>query len=217
MKKIMFNDHFGLTEAVLSGRKTMTRRLIRCPKKFRVVEDVMLEFRRRIDQDFYYDCVVCDADARELGQLPLPYEIGDVVAVTQRYEACWDYYQKQWEARNDPSDWHTPDAMLGDSVQETKGWKNKMFVRADLMPHHVRIADLWFECLQDISEEDCLKEGIIRTESPLDHGWNYQIPNTKEFFLTPRGAFARLIDLVSHDHVWDCNPWAVAYTLELVD
>lgn len=27
MKKIMFNDKYGLTEAVLSGRKTMTRRL----------------------------------------------------------------------------------------------------------------------------------------------------------------------------------------------
>lgn len=28
MKKIMFNDEFGLTKAVLDGRKTMTRRLI---------------------------------------------------------------------------------------------------------------------------------------------------------------------------------------------
>ena len=28
MKKIMFNDRFGLTNAVLSGRKTMTRRII---------------------------------------------------------------------------------------------------------------------------------------------------------------------------------------------
>lgn len=28
MKKIMFNDRYGLTEAVLSGRKTQTRRLI---------------------------------------------------------------------------------------------------------------------------------------------------------------------------------------------
>ena len=27
-KKIMFNDRYGLTEAVLSGRKTQTRRLI---------------------------------------------------------------------------------------------------------------------------------------------------------------------------------------------
>ena len=35
MKKIMFNDRFGLTEAVLSGRKTQTRRIITCPKEFK--------------------------------------------------------------------------------------------------------------------------------------------------------------------------------------
>lgn len=28
MKKIMFNDRYGLTQAVLNGRKTMTRRII---------------------------------------------------------------------------------------------------------------------------------------------------------------------------------------------
>ena len=28
MKKIMFNDQYGLTKAVLEGRKTMTRRLV---------------------------------------------------------------------------------------------------------------------------------------------------------------------------------------------
>ncbi len=28
MKKIMFNDAFGLTDAVLNGRKIMTRRII---------------------------------------------------------------------------------------------------------------------------------------------------------------------------------------------
>lgn len=27
MKKIMFNDRYGLTEAVLDGRKTQTRRI----------------------------------------------------------------------------------------------------------------------------------------------------------------------------------------------
>ena len=28
MKKIMFDDRFGLTQAVLEGRKTMTRRIV---------------------------------------------------------------------------------------------------------------------------------------------------------------------------------------------
>lgn len=33
MKRILFNDKYGLTEAVLEGRKTMTRRAIKCPKE----------------------------------------------------------------------------------------------------------------------------------------------------------------------------------------
>lgn len=35
-KKIMFNDKYSLTQAVLDGRKTMTRRIIKycCPIKF---------------------------------------------------------------------------------------------------------------------------------------------------------------------------------------
>lgn len=31
MKKIMFNDRYGLTQAVIEGRKTMTRQLVRVP------------------------------------------------------------------------------------------------------------------------------------------------------------------------------------------
>ena len=33
MKKIMFNDKYGLTQAVLDGRKTMTRRAFYIPDK----------------------------------------------------------------------------------------------------------------------------------------------------------------------------------------
>ena len=35
MKKILFNDKYGLTQAVLEGRKTQTRRLIKCRKTFK--------------------------------------------------------------------------------------------------------------------------------------------------------------------------------------
>lgn len=31
MKKIMFNDRYGLTWSVLKGKKTMTRRLFKAP------------------------------------------------------------------------------------------------------------------------------------------------------------------------------------------
>lgn len=29
MKKMMFNDRYGLTQAVISGRKTVTRRVVK--------------------------------------------------------------------------------------------------------------------------------------------------------------------------------------------
>ena len=35
MKKINFSDKFGLTQAVLDGHKTMTRRIITCPIEFK--------------------------------------------------------------------------------------------------------------------------------------------------------------------------------------
>ena len=44
MKKIMFNDKYGLTQAVLEGRKTQTRRIIKVGKE---------ELSRF--QEFYYN------------------------------------------------------------------------------------------------------------------------------------------------------------------
>lgn len=37
MQKIMFSDEYGLTQAVLDGLKTMTRRIVTYPLKFRGV------------------------------------------------------------------------------------------------------------------------------------------------------------------------------------
>ena len=90
MKKIMFSERFGLEQAVLAGTKTQTRRIMMPPKKFKGKTDLMLEYHQRLSDNFFYDCVVCDADGHELGQMPLPYEVGDVVAIAQNYKrAGW--------------------------------------------------------------------------------------------------------------------------------
>ena len=148
------------------------------------------------------------------------YAIGEVVAVAQRYKDCWDYYQQLWEAKNDPSDWHTPDAILGDQVNETPGWENKMFVRSDLMPHRIRITNIRVESLQEITDEDCMKEGIM--EGEFLNTWDRyyydtwgDVPNHVTFS-TPRKAFASLIDRISGRDTWNRNPWVLVYEFELI-
>ena len=211
MKKIMFNEQYGLQSAVLECRKTMTRRAVVHPKHFRGHDDVVLEYHRRPGADFYFDCVVLDADDHELGQLPLPYEVGDVVAIAQSYK----------DAGIDPS---TIVKMIDEGQNmftpvpafESAGWRNKMYVCADLMPYQIRITDLWFERLQAISDDDCLKEGVHVCK---DGGYWLEGPSRQfggVIFNTPREAFAALIDKVSGPNTWHNNPMVIAYTFELV-
>ena len=220
MKKIMFNDKYGLTEAVLTGRKTMTRRIVRCPKTFRGVSDVELEFRKRLGADFYFDCVVTDGDGRELGQLPLPYELGDVVAVAQSYKSIYDTMEER-DGNSKANEWWLElcDLRIGDGLGPavTPGYCNKMFVRADLMPHRIRITDLWFEHLQDISDEDCLREGVERwLDGYIVSGLMERSGRNNRVFDTPREAFAALIDRINGRGTWHSNPWVVAYEFELI-
>lgn len=144
----------------------------------------------------------------------LPYKVGEVVAVAQSYKEV--YPNADFE-------------MVGDGfMKESAGWTNKMFVKADLMPHHIRITDVKVERLQDISEEDCLKEGIIFIESSSNIGEDAYFfavkrkvrqiyDNILKFFSSPQRAYADLIDKISGRGTWKRNPWVVVYTFERVD
>ena len=91
-----------------------------------------------------------------------------------------------------------------------------MLTKAELMPHQIRITGIKCERLQDISEEDCMKEGIL---GDVEYD-KYEVYGLFFFsydgFDTPREAFASLIDKVSGRGTWKRNPWVVAYEFELV-
>ena len=58
MSKIMFNDKYGLTEAVLKGRKTMTRRIV--PKSVidKVNEYQLLYYNQTFDKISFHDALI---------------------------------------------------------------------------------------------------------------------------------------------------------------
>ena len=96
------------------------------------------------------------------------------------------------------------------TLKQSAGWNNKMFVRAEACKHQIQITDIRIERLQDISEEDCMKEGIYRdyadTEFPPREFYDYD-GNNGNGFNTPRAAFASLINKVSGRGTWDRNPF----------
>lgn len=190
MKKINFNDRYGLTNAVIEGRKTMTRRLI--PDEF-----FGLTWDTRGNTLVYENEYGDFIDVRHSKYTR--YKLGEVVAVSQCY--------------NDVVQEFTDLAFVPGST-------NKMFVRADLMPHQIRITGIRCERLQDISDDDCFREGIseswYESTDTTTYGFADEKKGTAVEFDTPRQAFAALIDKVSGRGTWKSNPWVVVYEFELV-
>lgn len=222
MKKIFFNDKLGLTQAVLEGRKTMTRRIIKCPITFRGEWVAGFNIHRSpSDKKIVGFPCMYDADEREfdMGEILPKYKLGEVVAIAQKYR---DVEQEGYPVDSRYDAFRTANWEYGENgaLKSSSGWNNKLFVRADFMPHHIRITDLKVERLQDISDEDCLKEGIYEDSGddnfPPSIFYEFE-GNKDDGFDTPREAFAALIDKVSGKDIWLNNPYVFCYSFKLID
>lgn len=86
------------------------------------------------------------------------------------------------------------------------------------MPHRIRIINVRVERLQDISDEDCLAEGVyIHDEDPMNsQAYLYAFPNSPMVYYHSREAYASLIDKISGRGAWKSNPWVFVYDFELI-
>lgn len=206
MKKIMFSERFGLGQAVLAGTKTQTRRIIKGD-----FEDIKAY---HADGDWHFIADTSDGDSVEVKPA---YEKGEIVAIAQAYQTLL------WPAL--PGiDWKA----ITHEVTHSKGWSNKMFVKAEYMPYRIRITNIKAERLQDISKEDAMREGVFKYDKPpLHHEADMFAPwapyvkpykwdsDNLIYRCTARYAFAYLIDKISGGGTWNRNPWVFAYEFEL--
>ena len=197
MKKIMFNDKFGLTKAVLEGRKTQTRR---------IVTESAIQKAIKYQEEYYnatLDNISLEAALKQLYfeemSLKLPYTAGEIVAIAQSYKDCYanSFFYKG-----------------------TPGWTNKMFVKANVMRYRIKITDVRIEQLHDISYEDCLKEGIYEdggNDSFIPHYFYNYYNSNSDGFKTPQLAYAHLIGKIGGKGTWEANPLVFAYDFALID
>ena len=204
MKKIMFNDKYGLTQAVLEGRKTQTRRTFLKPGEDTLLNGITPQY---------------------LISVRSRYKVGETVAIAQKYEDLIkndEFYRLGGK-----------NGMPLECIKYERGCHNKMFVRAELMPHHIRITKIRMERLQDISDEDCLKEGICRSDikntlwgvAPIrgegESGTTYEHSvlgyGPWHLFPSVKRAYASLIDRISGKDTWASNPYVFVYDFELIN
>lgn len=216
----MFNDKYGLHNAVMEGKKTQTRRLI---------PNSVLEKADKYRVEYYnetFDALTLKEAIEQLyfveKILKLPYNIGDIVPIAQRYSDIVNEYAELKDIMLD---------RYGMVMKEyTSGWNNKMFVQGSLMPHHIKITNVRIENLQDISDSDALKEGVYFHETPPKNNeydryspwypsvkpYKFDIDNNK-YFRDARYAYAYLIDKISGSGTWKSNPMVMVYDFELID
>ena len=220
MKKIMFNDQYGLTALVLGGKKTMTRRVeggirVHGNPSNEIISGIvemhksMNACRSKISFGSDIEVEICTR-----------FRVGERVAVAQSYKeilSCGNPLQEELERE-----------IAEKTGMGHPGCMNKLFVDPKLMPHVIEITDFRLERLQSISDGDCIKEGVVEEVQRIGNmdikryhpspahvkamrkvGWGIVRD-------TPRVAFEELIDCISGKGTWDKNPWVVVYEFKLV-
>jgi len=221
MKKIMFNDELSLTKSVLDGNKRQTRRICKYDRPsdewgigFPIFEANDFNDEGECTSPLNYAFGWRNKSTGEEIKWNIPkYKVGEVVAIAQRYKDVLDFLPEAFRRKSD--------GYISSIIPTSAGLNNKMFVRAGLMPHKIKITDIKIERLQDISDEDCLKEGVVKGKVGNAHTDNwmdayYTHRSSIDPCCTPREAFALLIDKVSGKGTWQRNPYVFAYEFELV-
>lgn len=213
----MFTDKYGLTKAVLDGIKTQTRR----------IPDIQPPYE---NSEICFPTCLIEEDEPEKHPLWMAYcwqnkdnpeeftpwikpryREGETVAVAQSYkDAGINFIQCDLRPKHNHIWGHTPNM---------NGWTNKMYVQPEVMPHQIRITKVRMQRLQDISEEDCLKEGINKIV-PDDGIPRYRVMdrNGERMYSTDdyKNAYRFLINGTSGKGTWEKNPYVWVYDFELI-
>ena len=229
MKGISFIQ--PLFHATLEGRKTKTRRIMKPHPIQQIFEYCPLcgEFFDDADFDFQI-CHICGFNGNDDENLEYSkphYRVGETVFLREPYKIERLMYNAYFQLKYSGFSGHIDhiknkiphfyrwiEKRLIEQKKSKSGWCNKLFIPACVAHYRIEITDVRCERLQDISDEDCFAEGIIKTRGALKQ-FVAQTVKGDIFRDTPQKAFAALIDSINGKNSWDKNPWVWVYTYKL--
>lgn len=196
-KPILFSG--DMVKAILEGRKTMTRRIV---KPLNISYDISgAKPEVRIKYQF-----LRLPNGHEFGEVKNPYgQIGDRLWVRETFQfipgSDGGYVYK---ASQNGKDW--------EENSEDWTWRPSIFMPREASRIILEIADVRVERLQNITEEDAKAEGI-EFQAPYYLGAPHPIKGTKKVFPDAVQAFQSLWDKINGKRAsWESNPfvWVIS-------
>ena len=182
-KPILFNTE--MVRAILEGRKTVTRRVIK--PRYRKNEYGWSVCRRTIDNSIAY-LTYTDEDGASVRTLEPPYQVGDVL-----------YVRETWRKEDNGFAYYATDRhKFGDEYVKSFKWKPSIHMPKEAARIWLKVTDVRVERLQDITPKQAGQEGV---QWETDNSGLYR-----------RFQFHKLWDstIKKQDldkYGWNANPW----------
>lgn len=226
MKGILFSE--PLFPLVVDGSKIQTRRIIKPQPTYSELSGIKWQgYAYGIGlydnpKEAYYN--FSKAVSHPSYKSGSRYKVGETVYLKEPYHKIDMYIGENvdddlYYYKYGNCDWLTDSekSKVDAEISKLKGWKNKMFMPESAARYFIKITSVRVERLQDISDEDCLKEGIYKLPN-LEPCTFYGISQNGTdacLGVNPREAYADLINSIDGKGTWERNPYVWVYDFEL--
>lgn len=225
IKPILFSTE--MVKAILEGRKTQTRRILKpqpdfnkawenlgfSENKFGIKTDLeipdidvtgnFLGVSSPIEIDGFKATGMC------IPNIPIKIHKGDILWVRETWQTTWNENKKSWDTiyKADGGYWIDDDGIMK--------WKPSIYMPKKRARIFLEVTNVRVERLQDITEEDAIAEGIERVSiAPFVHRFKNYLCNNK--FIGPKESFKTLWMKINGIDSWKSNPWVWVYEFKQV-
>lgn len=226
-----------MVRAILEGRKTVTRRIMK-PQPVEVTGSGRRVYR---DADFKKSWEWISGTGEGVGYSDCPYgKPGDRLWVRETFYA-YGAWRRRYSEKKRRNEWYFDDLTIeyGEDYRYSENAPDYMNGRLLGVPNwHKRpsihmprsasrilleITDIRVERLQDISEADAKAEGVENqlwydkhADKYLQYFWNYAGAGYQSF-PTARQSFTSLWESINGPESWDENPWVWVITFKRIN
>lgn len=208
-KPILFNT--DMVRAILDGRKTVTRRVVKPSKEWNFIDRSFLD--GELDE-----FTMASHDEMEFVKSANPkYKKGDILYVRETYYRTYHHQYGKNFYRADGEEIQMP-TICGDTVTYGKAdglkWKPSIHMPKSAARIFLKVTDVRVERLQDITIDDCRREGCCSSDC-LQTGKHSENCKCDTYFANLWNSTIKKQDLDKYG--WNANPWVWVYEFERVE